>query len=135
MRYVTIPEQPIQLLHPETGKPFKVEDPDNPGKAIDDEPWTFWTYIRRQIVSDPDRFGEGYDGLVAVMQIKDAFEDADTGDEIPIEDATWKKMCEAIDKPKNKWNMPLSGVDLLPYMDAIKKAETKPAEKAAKAVA
>ena len=127
-RYVTIPEQPIQLVHPETGKPFQTQDPDTE-KWTDDEPWTFWMYIRRQIISDPDRFGESYDGLVTVMQIKDAFEKAESGDEVEIDNDAWKIMCEAIDKPKNKWNMPLAGIALLPYMEAIKKAETKSAKK------
>ena len=129
-RYVTIPKQPITLIHPETGKVFKTEDPDNPGQFIEEEPWTFWDFIRRQILGDADKFGEGYDGLVAVMQIKEAFENAQTGEEVQLDDPTWKKICEAIDKPKNKWNMPLAGVQLLPYMDASKKAETKKKEKA-----
>lgn len=128
MRYVTIPEQPILLIHPETGKPIKIEDPDNAGKLIDEEPWTFWMYIRRNIVNDPDRFGEGYEGLVSVMQIKEKFENAETGDVVEIEDSVWKKICEVIDKPSKKWNVPLIAMLLLPYMDAFKKAATSKKE-------
>ena len=114
MRYIQVP-QDLQLVHPETGA------------SIQDEPYTFTTFIVRNVLVDPERFGKGFDALKAAFGLDKVVRGAKPGEILGIDTEWWERIVQVLDKPAGCWPMPLVAMQMLPFMEAIKSAkETHP---------
>lgn len=123
-KYIQIPPD-IQVVSPQTKKPARVADPDNPGEVMDEPAVKFCQFVRAQILSNRDHFGQGYEPLKLAREIDEALENAEPGEWVQLDNAAHKRMALAVDS--SKWPVaPLVAMQLIPFMDAIKDAKDKP---------
>jgi hypothetical protein len=111
MRYVKI-TNPIQIKNLSTGEVIAVD-----GST---EPWTLYEYLVRVVITDP-AMGTGYDADLARDTIRFAFQDAEPGDTVQVEDAHHAMLCTSIKSPEA--SVPsIVTMQLVPFQTAIVEA-------------
>lgn len=120
MYYVTVPES-VQIINKVTGNEVKTRIDDEVDVVMD--AFTIFRYIVMFITPDP-AWGKGRKADRARNKIEDAFEDAEPGSVVAIEDE-WRDLAmKVIDKPEGPqpgaWMSQLTG-----FHDAFADATTE----------
>jgi len=92
MRYVKIPE-PIQLKNLTTGEPLKVDG--------DDSPWQMYRYLVDLVLPDP-AMGRGYKVDRIRSTVRGAFDGAEPGGYVAIEDEHYDTIRAVIENPESE---------------------------------
>lgn len=137
MHYVTVPA-PVQLRTIDK-KPYREQDPDSPNdptKTVELKPVTMHRYLMLYIVNEAHppgekgqpgdlKIGKGYEGNKRTSKLDRAFEAAQPGDIIAVEDEDWRKVKAIIEE--RYWPMPSVGAQLIDMEDAwVSASEKKP---------
>ena len=124
MRYVQVKED-IQILV--GGEPWT----DSNGGVM--PPWTFARYLENIVLVDP-AMGTTYKALKSCDMVGEQFKDAILGTWMPVEDAHWEMLKNAIENPKGGGVSPSILRQFIPFMDAVLNAKgEKPAASNVKA--
>lgn len=100
-------------------------------EKVDAKASNFYQYTRVTIVNDP-KFGKDVRTLFRGEKICDLLRPAKEGDEIGFEDDDHELLLDVAENPTGGFKQPLIGIEVLPYIRAIKDVTSKPRKKKGK---
>lgn len=133
MKFVLVPKS-IQPINPVTRKPF-VEAEDETSTPVDMQPLSLHGFLMRyvvneqrvqkdattgQVIGEP-KIGKGYEGSKRIAKLDAAFEKANEGDAVGVEDADWSAVKKILEE--KVWVLPIFGACFIPFQEAWMQAE------------